>query len=53
MVLTSKDGYEPERTKKALLGAGADRFVALDPHAQGVTVTRLDESHEQTTAAKT
>mgnify|MGYP001003033753 CR=1 FL=1 len=30
--------YEPERTKQALLEAGTDRFIELDPHAQGITV---------------
>lgn len=28
--------FDPERTKAALLQAGVDRFVELDPHAQGV-----------------
>ena len=34
---------EPERTKAALLRAGADCFVELAPYAPGVTVEYLDE----------
>ena len=39
--------YEPERTKQALLEAGADRFIELDPHAQGVTGEYLGEGYER------
>ena len=35
--------FDPERTKAALLQAGADRFVELDPNAQGVTVEYAEE----------
>jgi mevalonate kinase len=34
---------EPERTKEALLQAGADCFVELSPDAPGVTVEYFDE----------
>ena len=33
---------EPERTKEALLQAGANCFVELAPHAPGVNVEYLD-----------
>ncbi len=39
--------YEPERTKQALIEAGVDRFIDLDPHAPGVTVEYLGEGYER------
>lgn len=35
--------FEPERVKKALIAAGADEFVELDPYFKGVTVEYLDK----------
>lgn len=43
--------YEPERTKQALLDAGADRFVDLDPNAAGLTVEYVSEETKRRTAA--
>ncbi|HHT28707.1 MAG TPA: hypothetical protein GXZ82_15890 [Firmicutes bacterium] len=42
--------YEPKRTKQAILEAGADRFIELDPHAHGVTVEYLGEGYERVAA---
>jgi len=43
---------EPERTKEALIQAGADSFIELEPLAQGVTVERYEDSREFVAATK-
>ncbi len=36
--------FEPDRVKQALLTAGGEEFINLDPHAQGVTVEQEEGS---------
>ncbi len=43
--------YEPERTKEALLAAGAECFLELDPGASGVTVEYIGEEAQRRVVA--
>ncbi len=43
---------DPERTKKALVQAGAEEFIELDPLAQGVTVEKYTDSSEFVAATR-
>ncbi len=43
--------YEPERTKEALLAAGAECFLELDPQASGVTVEYVNQDSARRIAA--
>ena len=42
---------QPEKTRKALLNAGADMFIGLDPEADGVTVRKIEEKVKKDIAA--
>lgn len=43
---------EPDRTKKALVKAGAEKFIELDPMAQGVKIERYEDSREFVAATR-